>query len=471
MKEKILIAEDDSDIRAKMKFHLLPDFSIIEASDRISAIQLFDRHRPWVVILNLGLPPDENGTSEGFACLHEILIKAPKTKIIIVTGNRDREIAIKAIKMGAYDYDYYLNVSENVQILDMNKLKVIIQRAFYLSGIEQEIRNNLIASNEDVERNRLEGMIGQSPEMLKVFANIKKIATTDAAILLKGDKGTGKKLAAKIIHERSLRNKGPFVSINCTAIPEPLLDQELFGYDKVSLTDATAQKNGMIEMANGGTLFLDEIENLPVHLQVKLLRLLQDRKIQKVGSREEIDIDTRIIAATNIDLQKAIKEGKFREDLYYNISVITIELPPLRDRDDDILLLAHSFLNKFNYAHKKNIKGFSQTAIRALESYEWPGNVRELENKIQRAVIMSDDQVINPQELLLEMPEMNQLKKDNTPLTLKDIRQKLQKVEFEIIQKALIRNAWNISKTAVELGISRPTLHDMINKYGLKSIG
>jgi two-component system NtrC family response regulator len=247
-----------------------------------------------------------------------------------------------------------------------------------------------------------------------------------------------------------------------------LIESELFGYEKGAFTDAKTQRIGMIEKANEGTLFLDEIAELPVQLQVKILRFLQDKKIQRLGGRDEIEIDTRIIAATNTDLQKAIKESKFREDLYFRIGVINIEMPPLRERRDDILLLAHSFLNRFNYDHKKKIKGFNQAAIRAVESYEWPGNVRELENKVQRAVVMTDEQIIKPQDLLLEVSELNVARQEMPLHTLKDIREK---VELETIQKVLIKNAWNISKTAEKLGISRPTLHDLIKKYGLRSEG
>jgi two-component system NtrC family response regulator len=345
----------------------------------------------------------------------------------------------------------------------MSELKVILKRAFYLHRIEQENRKLQTVINRD---SGFEGMIGSCPKMQEVFSTIKKVATSEVTILIIGESGTGKELVARAIHQRSLRKDKPFIPINCGGIPDTLIESELFGYEKGAFTDAKTQRIGLIEKANDGTLFLDEISELPVHLQVKLLRFLQDKKIQRLGGREEIEIDTRIIAATNTDLQRAIKEGKFREDLYYRISVINIVLPPLRERGDDILLLANSFLNRVNYANKKNIKGFSQEAINLLESYEWPGNVRELENKIQRAVIMADEQVIKPQDLLLGMPEMDVPQQDKSSLTLKDVREK---AEFEIIQDTLIRNAWNITKTAEELGVSRPTLHDMINKYGLRS--
>jgi two-component system NtrC family response regulator len=344
----------------------------------------------------------------------------------------------------------------------MSELKVILKRAFYLYQIEQENRKLQEVINRD---SKFEGMLGNCPKMQEVFSTIKKVATSEVTLLIVGESGTGKELVARAIYQRSLRRDGPFIPINCGAIPDTLIESELFGYEKGAFTDAKTRRIGMIEKANGGTLFLDEIAELPIQLQVKILRFLQDKKIQRLGGRDEIEIDTRIIVATNTDLQKAIEESKFRDDLYFRISVITIEMPPLRERGDDIMFLAHSFLNRFNYAHKKKIKGFNQAALRAIESYEWPGNVRELENKVQRAVVMTDEQIIKPQDLLLEMPEMNVIKQDKHRLNLKDAREK---IEFEIIQKALIKNAWNITKTAEELSISRPTLYELMEKFGIK---
>src|SRR4030042_1413034 len=455
--EKLLIIEDNKDIVTQLKWVLSKDYRILTAVDRKTAMSLLRKEKPGAVTLDLGLPPNPDGTEEGFACLQDILREAPNVKVIVITGNNERESALKAVNMGAYDFYQ--------KPIDMSDLKVILKRAFYLNQIEQENKKLQEVINRD---NRFENMIGNCPGMQEVFETIKKVAASEVTVLIMGESGTGKELVAKAIHKRSMRRDEPFIPINCGGIPETLIESELFGYEKGAFTDAKAQRIGMIEKANRGTLFLDEIGELPVHLQVKLLRFLQDKKIQRVGGREEIEIDARIIAATNTDLQKAIKENKFREDLYYRISVISIELPPLRERGDDILLLANSFLNKFNYIHKKNIRGFIPEAIDAIGSYEWPGNVRELENKIQRAVVMTDDQIIKPQDLLLEMPDMDELKQDKPSLTLKDVREK---AEFETIQKALIRNAWNITKTAEELGISRPTLHDLINKYRLKAEG
>ena len=455
--EKLLIIEDNEDIVTQLRWGLSKDYRILTANNREKAISLIRKERPGVITLDLGLPPDPDGTEEGFTCLRDILEESQHIKVIMVTGNNERESALKAVSMGAYDFYQ--------KPIDISELKVILKRAFYLHRVEQENRKFQTVINRD---SGFEGMIGSCPKIWEVFTTIKKVATSEVTVLITGESGTGKELVARAVHHRSLRKDKPFVPINCGGIPDTLIESELFGYEKGAFTDAKTRSIGMIEKANEGTFFLDEISELPVQLQVKLLRFLQDKKIHRVGGREEIEIDTRIIAATNVDLQKAIKETKFREDLYFRVGVITIKLPPLRERGADILLLANSFLNRFNYANRKNIKGFSQAAIRALESYEWPGNVRELENKIQRAVIMADEQVIRPQDLLLEMPVMDALRQDNHSVTLKDIRQE---VEFKVIQKALVRNAWNISKTAEELGISRPTLHELINKYRLKSEG
>ena len=453
--EKLLIIEDNEDIVTQLKWGLSKDYRILIASDREKAVDLIMKERPGVVTLDLGLQPDPDGTKEGFICLKNILEEAPHTKVIVITGNNDRESALKTINMGAYDFYQ--------KPIDMKDLKVILKRAFYLFQIEQENRKLQEVINRD---SKFEGMLGNCSKIQEVFLTIKKVASSEVTILITGESGTGKELAARAIHQRSLRRDGPFIPINCGGVPDNLIESELFGYEKGAFTDAKTKRIGMIENANGGTLFLDEIGELPVQLQVKLLRFLQDKKIQRLGGREEIEIDTRIIAATNTDLQNAIEQGDFREDLYYRIIVVTIEMPPLRERGDDIVFLAHSFLNRFNYDHKKKIKGFNQAAISAIESYKWPGNVRELENKVQRAVVMTDERIIKPQDLLLEVTGSNGARQDEPLHTLKYIRDK---VELETTHKALIRNGWNISKTSKELGISRPTLHDLIKKHRLSN--
>ncbi len=451
--EKLLVIEDDEDIVTQLKWGLSKDYRILIAEDRERALSLIKKEKPAVVTLDLGLPPEPHTTIEGFECLKAIIEEAPNTKIVVITGNDERESALKAINMGAYDFYQ--------KPIEIRELKVILKRAFHLYYIEEENRR-LQSIGEGGER--FEGLIGTCPQMQEVFSIIKKVAASDVTILVTGESGTGKELVAKAIHQRSTRKNGPFIPINCGGIPETLIESELFGYEKGAFTDAKMQRIGIIERANKGTLFLDEISELPVHLQVKLLRFLQDRKIQRLGGREDIDIDTRIIAATNIDLSEAIKDGRFREDLYFRIGIITIHLPPLRERGDDILLLAHNFLNRLNRIYNKKIKGFNKEAIIALKSYDWPGNVRELENKIQRAVLITDDQIIKPEDLLLGTSGLSMLNNERIP-TLKEIREK---IEFEIIHKALIKNAWNISRTAEELGVSRPTLHDLIKKYGIR---
>ncbi|HDH53676.1 MAG TPA: PEP-CTERM-box response regulator transcription factor, partial [Nitrospirae bacterium] len=367
--KQILVVEDDPDIQTQMKWGLSKEYNVLQALDRPSAIRLCNKKKPLVVTLDLGLPPDENNATEGLSCLRDILKKAPETKVIIITGNNDRENARKAVQMGAYDY--YLKP------VDMNELKVILKRAFYLSEIESENRRLHMILNREAG---FAGMIGQSPEMQKVFETIRKVASTDAAILIMGESGTGKELVARAIHEKSTRNQGGFIPINCGAIPATLLESELFGYEKGSFTGAYARQKGKFEYADRGTLFLDEIGEMPPELQAKLLRFLQEKKIQRLGGRKDIEIDTRVIAATNIDLNRAMQEGKFREDLFFRISVISINIPPLRERGFDIKLLANTFLERYKVIFKKKIKGFSRSAVDELERHLWPGNVRELEN-------------------------------------------------------------------------------------------
>ena len=450
----VLIVEDNSDIQTQMKWGLSKEMTVLQAVDKKSALSLFKKKLPKVVTLDLGLPPDESGTREGFACLKEIMKEAPHTKIIVITGNIDRENALKAVQMGAYDY--YLKP------IDMNEIKVIIRRALYLSEIEDENRNLHLILDKDIG---FAGMVGQCPQMLKIFETIKRVATTDTTVLITGESGTGKELVARAIHDRSFRNKGPFIPINCGAIPETLLESELFGHEKGAFTDAHAMRKGKVEYADKGTLLLDEISELSPRLQAKLLRFLQEKKIQRVGGHVDIGIDVRIIAATNIDLQKAIKEGNFREDLFYRLSVITINLPPLRERGQDIKFLTKAFLERYKVGFRKNIKGFSPEALLAIENYSWPGNIRELENKLQGAVIMSDSSFIEPHTLgLSDISPPLQVDKRYENITLKEARKKL---EMELIEIALNKHRGNIKHAADKLGISRPTLYDLITKYDL----
>ena len=456
--KQLLVVENDPDIQNQMKWGLSKAYNILQACNRDEALQIFSNKRPVVVTLDLGLPPDENGSSEGLACLSEILNKAPDTKVIIITGNGDRKNALKAIQMGAYDY--YLKP------VDMGELKVILQRAFHLAAIESE--NSTLHKMLDNEIG-FAGMIGQSPRMHKIFETIRQVASTDITVLITGESGTGKELVAKAIHDKSLRSKGPFIPINCGAIPETLLESELFGYEKGAFTSAYGLQKGKFEYADKGTLFLDEIGEMSTNLQAKLLRFLQEKKIQRLGGRKDIKIDTRVIAATNIDLSAAMQERKFREDLFFRISVITISVPPLRDRGSDSKLLANAFLERYKVMFKKKINGFSRSAIHEIATYPWPGNVRELENKLQKAVITSDTGIIEPYHLGLGEPSGEagnggQSAKRYNGVTLKEARKRL---EMDLISSVVERHNGNIKKASEELGISRPTLYDLIDKYRL----
>ena len=454
----VLIVEDNPDIQTQLKWGLSKSYEISQALNRLDAIKLFNEILPEVVTLDLGLPPDEDNASEGLACLSEMLEKCPETKVIVITGNNKRENALKAIQMGAYDY-YHKPV-------DIKELKVIIQRAFYLSEIESE---NMHLHNMLEKEVGFGGMIGQSAQMQNVFGVINKVASTDAAVLITGESGTGKELVARAIHDKSPRKEGPFIPINCGAIPENLLESELFGHEKGSFTGAYSMQKGKFEFAEKGTLFLDEIGEMPVQLQSKLLRFLQEKKIQRIGGRKDIDIDTRIIAATNMDLNNAIDVGRFREDLFYRISVISIPVPPLRERGVDIQLIANMLLDRYKTLFRKKIKGFSRSAMDSIEKYPWPGNVRELENKLQKAVITADTNIIEPRNLGLGEEAEHRIDVDSESnryigISLKEARKRL---EVDLIASAVERHNGNIKRASEELGVSRPTLYDLIDKYKL----
>lgn len=452
--EKLLIVDDNEDIRKQLKWGLGKDYELLMAGDAREALGSFKKHLPKVVTLDLGLPPQEDGTEEGFKCLEEMHRVAPGTKIIVITGNDDKKNALRAVQCGAYDYFQ--------KPIDIQALKVIIHRAFHLRQIEQE--NQRLQQALDDKQPSMEGLVGQCPQMMQVFSTIRKVASSDAAVFLEGESGTGKELVARAIHSLSVRAKGPFIPINCGAIPENLLESELFGFEKGAFTGAHTRVQGKFEFAHKGTLFLDEIGELPANLQVKLLRFLQEKVLQRVGGREDIVSDTRVISATNVDIRKAIQEGCFREDLYYRIAVITINLPPLRERGDDILLLANLFLKRFSEQFNKKVRGFSSAAVSVMHSYEWPGNVRELENKIQRAVIMSDSAVLEPDALGFAERASYHKMSSTEGLTLKDARDR---VERDMIIAAIKNNGGNIAKAAEVLGVSRPTLYDLVKKHGL----
>lgn len=446
-KNKLLIIEDDEDVRKQMKWALSQDYHVLLAEDRASALEIVRREFPPVITLDLGLPPCPADAGEGFAALSEIM-EICRSKVIIITGRAEREHALRAVSQGAYDYFY-----KPVQI---DELKVVLQRAFHIHQIEEEQRN---LQKKQAQVDSFEGMLGGSPQIQEVFYAIRKVATTDVPVLIAGESGTGKELVARAVHRLSARKNGPFVTINCGAIPENLLESELFGHEKGAFTGAHTRRKGRFEAAQGGTLFLDELGELPVMLQVKLLRFLQDQKIERVGGREAISLDVRVLAATNRELKQAIEEGRFREDLYYRISVVTITLPPLRERQGDIPLLANAFLQRFARELRRNASGFTGPALNALMSYSWPGNIREMENRIKRAVIMAEGTKVTPADLEISTPPGRQ----ENP-TLREAREQL---ERELILDALSRHNRNVTRTSEELGISRPTLYELMDKLGI----
>jgi two-component system NtrC family response regulator len=446
-KPKLLIIDDDENIRTQMKWALAQDYEVFLAGERAGALEVLAKESPCIVCLDLGLPPDARGVSEGFRILSEIRKRDALIKVIVVTGRDEKEHALRGIDEGAYDF-----FCKPVQIDD---LKVVLKRAVHVSILERENRESQYAPNTG----GFEGILGTSPQMQKVFATIRKVATTDATVLILGESGTGKELVARAIHRLSTRRERPFVTINCGAIPENLIESELFGHEKGSFTGAHMQRKGRIESAQAGTLFLDEIGDLPLPLQVKLLRFLQEQTLVRIGGREEISIDARTLAATNADLNNAMQQGSFREDLYFRLSVVVIALPPLRERSEDIGLLAKSFLDRFAPQAGRKVKGFSPQAMKALESHHWPGNVRELENRVKRAVIMADGPKLTPADLSMDSPHTG-----FAGQKLKDARELL---EREMVQRALSRNKGNITQAAAELGISRPTLYELMDKLGI----
>jgi len=446
-KQKLLIIDDDEDLRTQMKWALTADYNIYLAEDRQSAIAIINKEQPAVVTLDLGLPPNPAGVEEGFAILDHILDGYNNTKVIIITGRGEKEYALRAVEKGAYDFFY--------KPIELDELKVVLRRAFHVSQLEHEQRE----LRHRLSGNTFEDMIGTSPKMQDVFSTIRKVATTDAPVLITGESGTGKELVARAIHKLSIRRSKPFIPINCGAIPENLIESELFGHEKGTFTGAHAQRKGRFEMAEGGTLFLDEIGDLSLTLQVKLLRFLQEKTIERVGGREQIEVDTRVLAATNRDLEEAMKNATFREDLYYRLNVVKISLPALRERNADVVLLAKTFLERYVIEVRKKIHGFSGQAIESIKSYSWPGNVRELENRIKRAVIMCEGKKITPEDL-----EVESTAGGKECLVLKDARETL---ETELIIKAIARNENNLTKAASDLGISRPTLYDLMEKLGI----
>ncbi len=450
-KPKLLIVEDDEGLQAQLKW-AYEDFEVVIAGDRASAIAALRAEEPPVVTLDLGLPPDPDGTSEGFAVLDEIMALKPDTKVIVASGHGARESALTAIERGAYDF-YQKPV-------DIEQLGLIVRRAFNLHRIEAENRALAERAGED---NRVLGrLVTAAPEMVRVARTIERVASTNVSVMLLGASGTGKELLARGLHDASDRSTGGFVAINCAAIPENLLESELFGHEKGAFTGAVKTTEGKIEQADGGTLFLDEVGDIPLPLQVKLLRFLQERTIERIGGRKAIDVDTRIVCATHQDLEAMIADGRFREDLFYRLAEVVVKIPSLSERPGDATLLAKSFLKRFALEMNPQITGFAPDALAAIDAWRWPGNVRELENRVKRAVIMADGKLVSAADLDLQEGAED----DPDVLNLKSARERSDR---KVIRHALARSEGNISNTAKLLGISRPTLYDLLKQYDLSA--
>lgn len=445
-KQKLLIVEDDQGLQRQLKWSF-EDFEVFCASNRAEALALLRAEEPDVVTLDLGLPPDPDGVTEGFAVLEEILLVKPDTKVIVASGHNARESAMRAISAGAWDF-YQKPV-------DIDELHLIVKRAFHVRDLELQ---NQKAQAPKADGELLFGsMITASPQMLKAARTIERVANTNASVMLLGASGTGKELLARGLHDASDRKGKPFVAINCGAIPENLLESELFGHEKGAFTGAIKTTEGKIELANGGTLFLDEVGDIPLPLQVKLLRFLQERVIERIGGRKSIPVDVRIVCATHRDLNQMISDKEFRDDLYYRLAEVPVHIPRLAERQGDAVLLAKHFLSRFAREMNPSIKGFAASALTAIDQWDWPGNVRELENRVKRAVIMAEGKFISVDDLQFDL-----IDDDDRVLNLKAAREA---ADRRAIGRAIARTEGNISNAAKLLGISRPTLYDLLKQY------
>ena len=444
-KTKLLVVDDDEIIRTQLKYALRDDFTLFFAENRQAALAAVAEHRPELVSLDLGLPPAQDGAEEGLRALDDIVKRAPATKVVVVTGNGDRANAIRAIQLGAFDY--------HSKPIDVAALKVVLGRAAYLRTLQSDAEKHLDAQETSV---RFDDILGTTPSMREIFALIARVSKTDATVLIQGESGTGKELLARAIHSNSSRKSRPFVAINCGAITETLLEAELFGHEKGAFTGAHIQRKGKLELAEGGTLFLDEIAEMSVQLQVKLLRFLQERQVERVGGRETIRVDVRVIAATNKDLSTEMQGGRFREDLYYRLAVVNVNVPPLRDRGEDIILLANAFLRKRVQDQRRKLR-FADDARESMVHYRWPGNVRELENTVQRAAIMARGGVIEAGDLGIAVAAES----EDRP----SLREARGRAERQAVVDALIKTRGNISQAAKHLGVSRPTFHGLLDKF------
>jgi two-component system NtrC family response regulator len=441
---KLLIVEDDEAARLQLKYALASEFTLAFAGDRGEGLTSAASFKPDLVLLDLGLPPSPDAAVEGLKALDQLLGADRRLKVVVLTGNTDRDNALAAVELGAFDY--------HSKPVDITSLTVVLKRAAYLRELEEASEAWVKDREGDL---KFEDLLGNTPVMRQIFAIIQRVGQTDATVLIEGESGTGKELIARAIHRRSARRQGPLIPINCGAIPETLLESELFGHEKGAFTGAHTQRKGKLELADKGTLFLDEIGELSLLLQVKLLRFLQERSIERVGGRDPIKLDLRIVAATNSDLQAQIQRGLFREDLYYRLSVVSIKVPPLRERGADIVLLANALLRRAQQEHRRRIR-FSANALQAMVKYAWPGNIREMESKISRAVIMTQGRLIEPADLDLAEPPSSPTE------SLRDARAQ---AEREAIVAVLTRHRGNISRAAQDLKVSRPTFHSLLEKY------
>ena len=447
MKPKILLVDDEENILKQMRWALESDYDVFTISDEGEAMSTFEKEKPAVVTLDLSLNPQNPADLGGMRLLEQILSQEPSTRALVVTGNDDEKNALRAVRLGAFDY--------YAKPIRLEELKVIIRRAFHIHQLQHKVQQN----DSTFADGGFHRMVGTSKSIKDIFRFIERVAVSDISVLICGESGTGKEMVAHAIHLQSQRKNNPFVVVNCGAIPENLLESELFGHEKGSFTGAHAQKRGKFELAHTGTLFLDEIGELAAPLQVKLLRFLQDRKIERVGGAQPIDIDVRIIAATNRDLKKDMENHVFREDLYYRLKVVPLDMPPLRERKEDIIPLAQHFLKKFSKEHRKSPVTLSPEAEGALLMHPWPGNVRELENLISRSVVLSPRSVLKPSDLGFALDQIP------TDVNLKFAKKA---IEMDFVKKALSRNGGIVSRAARELGISRVNLYELIEKYNIR---
>jgi len=445
---KLMIVDDDPGIQRQLKW-AFDDYDVYMADNREKAISVARKEAPQVVLLDLAMPPDLEGPSEGFAALESLLSFDPKMRIIVASGNDERENAVKAVNLGAYDFC--------PKPVDIDVLQLIVKRAFQLYELELEYEK--LSALQD--RTSMSGLVTGNQKVLKLCQAVEQVATSTISVMFTGESGTGKEVLARALHEASPRKDKAFIAINCAAIPENLLESELFGHEKGAFTGAVKRTIGKFEQANNGTIFLDEIAEMAAPLQAKLLRFLQDRSIERVGGRDSIELDVRIVSATNKDLKEEMREGRFREDLFYRLNEVAFELPPLRDRDGDALLIAKYFIQKYNPSLGTSIKGLSADAATAINNYDWPGNVRELENRIKRAMVLSDGKTINAENLDIEASATTQ--------AFPTLRQAREKAETDIIMRALASTQNNVSQASKLLGVSRPTLYELMKSLGIKA--